>query len=262
MMYTSAMRHPPGEAVAAFAQEMLATHTLATSIRPGGRGVNHTGPDKRLRITLGLAFAFAGLAGCTSTALPPEPVIETADDLRAALEQAGHPIEPTALSAAVDGLVGGRVYILDGAYLDVFEYETARTQQAAEQDLMASASGVAWSRGKILVVYRGSDGGSIALLSGLLGDPLTLSGEVGDEPYPPAVAAAIAFLAEDLGEDPVRIFVVEYEAAEWPDACLGLGRPSELCAEVVTAGWRIVLQLDPTIYVLRSDTFGQVVRRE
>jgi hypothetical protein len=35
-----------------------------------------------------------------------------------------------------------------------------------------------------------------------------------------------------------------------------------LCAEVVTAGWRIVLQLDPTIYVLRSDTFGQVVMRE
>ena len=247
----------------ALAHDALATPTLATSIRPDGRGVNHTGSEKRLRIRLTLVvLAIVGLAGCTSAALPPEPVIETADDLRAALEQAGHPLEPTALGAAVDGLVGGRVYILDGSYLDVFEYETAQLQQAAEQGLVASDSGVAWGRGKILVVYRGSDGGSIALLSGLLGDPLTLSDEVVDEPYPPAVAAAIAFLAEDLGEDPGRIVVVEYEAAEWPDACLGLGRPSETCAKAVTAGWRMVLRLDSTTYALRSDTYGQVVRRE
>jgi hypothetical protein len=121
---------------------------------------------------------------------------------------------------------------------------------------------VAWGRGKILVVYHGTDGGSIALLSGLLGNPLTLSDEVVVEPYPPAVAAAMAFLAEDLGVDPGTIVVVEYEAAEWPDACLGLGRPSETCAKVVTAGWRIVLLLDPTTYSLRTDIYGQVVRRE
>jgi hypothetical protein len=257
------MRHPPGEAVAALVQEMLATHTLATSIRPAARGVNHTGSEKRRRTALTvMVLAFVGLTGCTSAALPPEPVIETADDLQAALEQAGHPLEPTALGAAVDGLIGGRRYILDGSYLDVFEYESALTQQAAEQDLMSSASGVAWGRGKILVVYHGTDGGSIALLSGFLGDPLTLSDEVVDQPYPPAVPAAIAFLAEDLGEDPGRIVVVEYEATEWPDACLGLGRPSETCAEVVTAGWRIVLQLDSTTYALRSDAYGQMVRRE
>jgi hypothetical protein len=256
------MRHPPEEAVAALAQEMLATHTLATSIRPAARGVNHTGSEMRRWTALTIVvLAFVGLTGCTSAALPPEPAIETADDLQAALEQAGHPLEPTALAAAVDGLVGGRTYILDGSYLDVFEYETAPTQQA-EQDLMASASGVAWGRGKILVVYHGTDGGSIALLSGLLGDPLTLSDEVVDEPYPPAVPAAIAFLAQNLGDDPGRIVVVEYEATEWPDACLGLGRPSETCAEVVTAGWRIVLQLDSTTYALRSDTYGQMVRRE
>jgi hypothetical protein len=248
--------------VAALTQEMFATRTLATSIRPVERGVNHTGLKKRRLTALALVFVLTGLAGCTSAALPPEPVIETADDLLAALEQAGHPLEPTALGAAVDGLVGGRVYILDGAYLDVFEYETVQTQKAAEQGLVTGVSDVAWGRGKILVVYRGTDGGSIALLSGLLGDPLTLSDEVIDEPYPPAVAAAIAFLGEDLGEDPGRIGVVEYESAEWPDACLGLGGPSETCAEVVTAGWRIVLQLDATTYVLRSDTYGQVVRRE
>jgi len=61
------MRHPPGEAVAALAQETPATHELATSIRPVARGVNHTGSEKRLRITLGFVVsAFVGLAGCTA----------------------------------------------------------------------------------------------------------------------------------------------------------------------------------------------------
>src|SRR4030067_671260 len=101
MMYTSAMRHPPGEAVAALVQEVLATHTLATSIRPVARGVNHTGSEMRRRTALTIVvLAFGGLTGCTSAALPPEPVIETADDLQAALEQAGHPLEPDAPGAA------------------------------------------------------------------------------------------------------------------------------------------------------------------
>ena len=257
--------------MAALAHDALATHTLATSIRPVGRGVNRSGLILRVSLTASAgALILAALAGCSGSSAPTGPVIDTTDQLIAALQQAGRQIEETAMLAVLGELVGGQVFFLDGSRLDVFEYESAEARQAAAESLTnggaaAAASDepfVAWGRGRIIVVYRGSEGGAIALLSGLLGDPLTLPHDAVDEPYPPAVSAAIAFLAQSLGDDPGRIVVVKYEAAEWPDACLGLGRPSEACAEVVMAGWRIVLRLDQTTYTLRSDSYGELVRRE
>lgn len=216
-------------------------------------------------------IAAAVAAGCSPSPLPPEPVIETTDQFVAALRQSGQTVDETEILGSVGELVGGRVYFLDGARLDVFEYETGRAGESAARSLTRPAAAgaptpeeplVAWAKARLIVVYRGSDGGVIALLNGLLGDPLTLPHDVVNEPYPPGVATAIAFLAQDLEADPGRIVVVGYQATDWPDACLGLGGPSETCAAVVTKGWRIELRLDSASYVVRSDEFGQVIRRE
>jgi hypothetical protein len=43
----------------------------------------------------------------------------------------------------------------------------------------------------------------------------------------------------DAGADAALISV---EAVEWPDACLGAAREDEVCAEVVTPGYRIVVE--------------------
>ncbi len=244
---------------------------VVPSIRPGGKGVNRSGSIVLLRLTAAAgALILAGLAGCSGSSVPAGPVIDTTDQLIAALQDAGREVKETAMLAALGELLGGQVFFLDGSRLEVFEYPNAEARQAAAESLTNSDAGaaasaeafVAWGRGRIIVVYRGSEGGAIALLSGLLGDPLTLPRDAVDEPYPPGVAAAIAFLAEDLEVDPGTLVVVDYEAVDWPDACLGLGRPSEACAEVVTGGWRIALRLDEATYVLRSDEYGQALRRE
>jgi hypothetical protein len=237
-----------------------------SSIRPARPRVNQAAAT----IAVGLLGA-AILAGCLTSPLPPEPVIETTDQLLDALRDAGAAIEEDPAPVQAGRLEGGRAFMMDGARLDVFEYESeaarqvaARTLTAGEGPVVLPSDGplVAWGRGRLLVAYRGSDGGVIALIGGLLGDPLTLPQDAVDEPYPPSVAPAIAFLAQDLGVDPGRIVVVEFDATEWPDTCLGLGRPEESCTQVETAGWRIVLRLDETMYVVHSDEFGQVVRKE
>lgn len=38
--------------------------------------------------------------------------------------------------------------------------------------------------------------------------------------------------------------LVSVERTEWPDSCLGAARPDEVCAQVITPGYRIVVRRD------------------
>ncbi|MCS7040427.1 MAG: hypothetical protein NZP34_12545, partial [Caldilineales bacterium] len=58
-----------------------------------------------------------------------------------------------------------------------------------------------------------------------------------------AVAAAQTALAERLQVTVAQVTVVAVEEAEWPDACLGLAGPDEVCAQVIVPGYRIELQV-------------------
>ena len=117
-----------------------------------------------------------------------------------------------------------------------------------------------WASGKLVVVYAGTKGGVILLLSGLLGDALTYVPSDTDEPYPPGVTSAIGALAAQLDVDPAQITVVAYEPVEWPDSCLGMPESEEACAEVITPGWQVRLELDGKVYELRSDSLGEQIR--
>jgi len=56
------------------------------------------------------------------------------------------------------------------------------------------------------------------------------------------VDQARADLASRLGVTANQIEVVNIEHVNWPDACLGVYRPGQMCAAVVTPGLRILLQ--------------------
>jgi hypothetical protein len=114
----------------------------------------------------------------------------------------------------------------------------------------------------LLVLYAGLDGGTVLLLSGLLGDPLTAEAPEVDEPYPPAVLAAIGTLAERSGTAPGSIQVARYEAVEWSDSCLGLPQPDEACAEAITPGWLIILRIGTDEHEFHSDELGQALREK
>ena len=79
---------------------------------------------------------------------------------------------------------------------------------------------------------------------------------------PDAVEAAKKALGTSLDVPVGEIEVVSYEQEEWPDACLGLAGSGEMCAQVITPGWRIVLQAEGETHVFRTDETGEMVRQE
>lgn len=206
------------------------------------------------------------VAGCTTDRLPGGPVVETADDFIGALRRAGAKVDQTAMLPAATGLAGGQVIFVGDQKVEIFEYASESDRDEDLESLLdlppADPPPAVWSAGRILVLYRGRDGATIALISGLLGDEIGLPGPETHEPYPPAVTAAISWLAERQEADPGSIRVLDYESVEWPDACLGQGRPDEVCALVLTLGWEIRLELDGAVYRLRADTLGTQIRLE
>jgi hypothetical protein len=117
-----------------------------------------------------------------------------------------------------------------------------------------------WASGRVLVAYEGTDGGLILLLGGLLGDPLTVPTEIPQDPYPPAVTAALLTWAESLGIDPAAVEVVGYAPAEWASSCLGLAQAGEACAEVMTPGWVVELRSGDQTGTAHTDDVGLQVR--
>jgi hypothetical protein len=74
-----------------------------------------------------------------------------------------------------------------------------------------------------------------------------------------ALAAAIADLAQQTGLPEDQIAPVSIEAAEWPDASLGCPEEGMMYAQVITPGFRIVLEAQGQQYEYHTDQNGNVV---
>lgn len=75
-----------------------------------------------------------------------------------------------------------------------------------------------------------------------------------------AVLNARQWLAMQLNMAVEQVQIIEAEQAEWTDSCLGLGRPDESCLQVITPGWRVVLEVNGQRYEVRTDRTGSVIR--
>ena len=74
-----------------------------------------------------------------------------------------------------------------------------------------------------------------------------------------AVAAAMRHLANELGTRLNEIEVIAIEPVDWPDASLGCPQPGKAYAQVVTPGYRIVLEADGKEYELHTDQSGSAI---
>jgi hypothetical protein len=79
---------------------------------------------------------------------------------------------------------------------------------------------------------------------------------------PAAVLAALGVLSETLGIPVEQIKVVSAEEVQWANSCLDLGGPAEICAAVITPGFRVTLSAGGQEYVFHTDTTGEVVRQK
>jgi hypothetical protein len=82
------------------------------------------------------------------------------------------------------------------------------------------------------------------------------------EGTPQAVTEALAFLSQELGITVEEITVQAFEQVDWSNACLELPEQGEVCAEVITPGFRVRLEANGEQFVVHTDELGTVVRIE
>ncbi len=97
----------------------------------------------------------------------------------------------------------------------------------------------------------------------LSGQVVVLAPEgVGMAALPEAAVRARERAAVDLGLELGLVRIVSAEQVQWPDACLGVPDPAELCAPQATPGYRVTVETNDTQYVYHTDETGQNIRRE
>lgn len=230
-----------------------------------------------MAVLIALAVMLPGLAGCQSggpagtSATPTTQAIETTADLVKALRAAGVQVDPAGGAESRFG-VDGAAYRIDGQVVDVYAFPDSASRRTAASEVSGDgrsfqgspSPGLSnphlWGIGRLLVLYDGDNGGTILLLSGLLGDSMTAPPSATDEPFPPAVAAAVQAVAEKLQVAPQEVGVSRFESTKWPDGCLGLGAPDEACSPGPVDGWLIELQVHGERLQIRTDELGLTVR--
>lgn len=93
-------------------------------------------------------------------------------------------------------------------------------------------------------------------------DGLILSAPI-DTSLPPAVALARLSLVGRLGmTDAKSIAILTADETDWSDGCLGLTAPNEFCTQVITPGYRVVMQTGEHTYIYRTNETGSSIRFE
>jgi hypothetical protein len=116
------------------------------------------------------------------------------------------------------------------------------------------------------IVFKG--GGStkaspeqITAISNFASELAAKSELVGAGQYPQAALSARDFLANELSLSSDAIKIVSVEAMEWSDSCLGLGGADEMCAQMITPGYKVIVEAQGQSYELHTDANGESIRR-
>jgi hypothetical protein len=78
---------------------------------------------------------------------------------------------------------------------------------------------------------------------------------------PAAIAdAAVQFAAGELGVEAGSIQVISVDAVDWNNSCLGAAQPDEMCLEVITPGYRVLLDVDGKEVAVHTNQAGTYMR--
>ncbi len=87
-------------------------------------------------------------------------------------------------------------------------------------------------------------------------------GSMHNLPVPEAVSAVRAYAAQKAGVSVGSAIVMQVEEMDWSDSCLGLGGPDEMCAMMITSGYRVTVQAGGTTKSYRTDMTAGSIREE
>lgn len=82
------------------------------------------------------------------------------------------------------------------------------------------------------------------------------------QPPPTLISTLRRSLSKQTGIPAKALRVVESSPKTWPNGCLGLARPDEMCTQVMISGWRVVFSHGSQRWIYRTDATGKNYRLE
>ncbi|MEB3227837.1 MAG: hypothetical protein VKJ27_05585 [Synechocystis sp.] len=80
---------------------------------------------------------------------------------------------------------------------------------------------------------------------------------------PQAIADTVLQAVAQRTNQPISGFKIQSsESNQWTDSCLGLANAGEICAQVITPGWRVEVSDGQTTWIYRTDRRGKTIRLE
>lgn len=214
------------------------------------------------RVSIG-ALVMLGGACVSQAAVAPTPTpvkLNSAEQVQILLaEAAGNSRLGARIGRAPPETEGREVWV-DGERISVYQLLGSAPASSTVSQLQSEGAARIWVLDPLIVTYAGSDGGTVLLLSAVLGDPAIGPLSSGGEPYPPAVSAAIGVVAEMAAIGPDQVEVLSYHRSSWSDGCLGLPDSGESCSPERVEGWIIRLRARGEDFQLHSDQLGGEVR--
>lgn len=74
--------------------------------------------------------------------------------------------------------------------------------------------------------------------------------------YSSPLEVAIRYLSVIEGLSAEEINVITFEPVEWPDSCLGVVEEGTVCVEVITPGYKILLDANGSPFEFHADFYG------
>jgi hypothetical protein len=71
--------------------------------------------------------------------------------------------------------------------------------------------------------------------------------------------ALLNFVAQKYSASANAVKIIKVEPVNWPDACLSAAQPGEVCAQTITPGYRVMVEIKGIAYELHTDN-GSTVR--
>ncbi len=80
---------------------------------------------------------------------------------------------------------------------------------------------------------------------------------------PPQIQTAVLEAAAKRTSKPVSTLnIVKAQPKNWSDGCLGLAEPDELCTQVITPGWQVVVTDGLNNWIYRTNELGNLIKLE
>lgn len=84
-------------------------------------------------------------------------------------------------------------------------------------------------------------------------------GSIHNLPVPKAVSEVRKVVARKEGVSEGQVIVMTAFEREWPDSCLGISRSGMMCAQVITPGYEVTIQVKGKLQSYRTNTNGTVI---